>query len=360
MRVLMLYHYIDIPESHVISKLHSTGFQLKILCHPKSPNQDKLSKLGIEPVHFAFKSRFSVSAVKKINSLVSDFKPQIIHAFSGRAISNSVILSYFLKNRPKLLAYRGAVGEISRLDPANWFTFLNSKVDMICCVSKDIEKGLLKSGIPAGRLCTIYKGHDPAWYNSNSSVTREELNIPKNAFIIGCIANFRKNKGADLLVEAVKNLSTSLPEVKLIFIGKDKKNSIKKISSATEVKDKVIFLGFQEKPTTYLSLFDVFVMPSRKSEGLPKSVIEAMACKVPCIVSNVGGMPELIRDQIDGIVFKEDNSKELSNAILKLAANSDLRKQFAESAFDRILNNFGIDATLNATINLYNLMISNI
>ena len=351
----MLYHYIDTPEAHIICRLKEAGLNLKILCHPESTNLDIVEACGIEPIKFAFPNRVSLSATRKILSLVKSFEPQIIHAYSGKAISNSVIASYFMSDRPKIIAYRGAIGNISKFDPSYWTTFLNSKVDKITCVSKYIEQGMLESGIPANRVCTIYKGHDPNWYKANNPKSKKDLDIPEDAFVVGSIANFRRNKGIDLLIDAAKSLSKDLYNLHLVLIGKVHDQSLYKQAEQSGISDRIHFLGFKDNPSEYLPMFDVFVMPSRIREGFAKSVVEAMCCELPCIISNVGGMPELIRDGVDGLIFPEEDSRALAKAILKLAEDPEFRASFGKSGAARIAGEFSVDKTMREIIELYKL-----
>ena len=353
MRILMLYHHIDTPEAHIICRLKEAGLDLKIVCHPDSTNLDIIKACGIEPIKFAFPSRVSLSATKKILSLVKSFKPQIIHAYSGKAISNSVIASYFMSDRPKIIAYRGAIGNISKLDPSYWTTFFSSRVDKIACVSNYIEQGMLESGISADKICTIYKGHDPSWYKVDSPKSKSDLGISEDAFVVGSIANFRRNKGIDLLIKAANSLSKDIPNIHLVLVGKVHDESLFKQAKDSDISDRIYFLGFKDNPAEYLPMLDAFTAPSRVREGLAKSVIEAMLCELPCITSNVGGLPELIRDGIDGIIFPEEDSEALAEAILKLAKDPELRASYGKSAAARISSEFSIDQTVAQTIELY-------
>ncbi|MEZ4754151.1 MAG: glycosyltransferase family 4 protein [Bdellovibrionota bacterium] len=352
----MLYHNLDLPEAHITCGLKAAGFDLQIVCHPDSPHLEILEASGILPIKYAFKSRVSLEAIRKILHLNQSFKPDLIHAFSGKVISNTVLASYFIQSRPKIIAYRGTFGDISKFDPSNWLTFFNPRIDKIVCVAKYIANGFLKVGLNPDKVCTIYKGHDPKWYLAKRPKSRGKLGLPMNAFVIACVANMRKTKGIDILIEAAELLVDKIPNLHLVLVGEVYEASIKQKASQSSLRHNIHFTGYQQYPVDFHNLFDVFVMPSRIRDGLPKSVIEAMCSNLPCIVTDVGGLPELITDRENGLVVPQENPVALSMAIKLLAENKSLRTSYGINAHKSISQKFSVDSSVMAISDLYRLL----
>lgn len=143
----------------------------------------------------------------------------------------------------------------------------------------------------AKKFRTILNGVDLERFGVRSS--REEVRrqlglLPKN-FVVGMVANFRKVKNHICLVRAAACLKDSCPQLRLLFVGmgfpKDTENSeseVRELTRSLQLQDKVIFAGYQETILEILAGFDAFCLPSF-SEGLPVSILEAMASKVPVV-----------------------------------------------------------------------------
>ena len=101
---------------------------------------------------------------------------------------------------------------------------------------------------------------------------------------------------------------------------------------------------------------DIFVMPSTAREGLARSVIEAMAQGVPAIVSDIGGLPEIVRNRKDGFVVKGGDVEALANALDKLVSNEKLLNEFSKSAKERIEKSFNTLTTQEKLLSLYKVL----
>ena len=111
--------------------------------------------------------------------------------------------------------------------------------------------------------------------------------------------------------------------------------------------------GFCDNAPAISAACDAVCLPSYKREGLPRSIIEAMAAGTPPIVTNSGGSPELVENNKSGIVVPIRDSKAISNAIETLYFNKELRITLGENAVDRIKRNFSTEETINKTLETY-------
>ena len=192
---------------------------------------------------------------------------------------------------------------------------------------------------------TIYTGHDIAWYKSPAP-PRTSLGLPDDAFVVGCTAMMRPVKGVDLLIQAVSSLLQELPHLHLLLIGGIKDPVIEKLISTFPDKKRLHLTGYRNDATRLATLCDATVMASKTREGFPKSVIEAMSQGVPAIVSNVGGMPELVGHGSAGIVVTPSNVSELADAIRTLYNDRERGKELGRLGQQRIQDVFNVNTTI--------------
>jgi glycosyltransferase involved in cell wall biosynthesis len=151
----------------------------------------------------------------------------------------------------------------------------------------------------------------------------------------------------------MQKIHKNFKNYKLLFIGKGGLESqLKEEAESLGIMDNVKFLGFRDDVKEIYKILDIFVLPSL-SEGLPLSLLEAVASKVPVIASKVGGIPEIIKDGINGFLIPPKNVPLLSEKIYYLLQNQEIAKQLAQEAYHNYLKNFEISIMVNKYENLF-------
>lgn len=355
MNLLLITTTTDLPEAHLIASLSADhNHRVLLLGNPKPAHAAILTAAGVTIQPLALPSRFSFSAIKQIRAAALAHHPAIAHYFSNRALSNGLLA---LRGLPiRHVAYRGAIGNVSRWDPLSWATYLNPRLDRIICVSRAVEDYLASVGIARSKLRTIYKGHHLAWYDSPrpepSATFTQRLAAHPNATVIGCTANMRPIKGVDVLLTALRQIPRTIP-LHLVLIGELRDKRLPALIEATNAVHPVTVVGYQEDPIPYLHHCNLFVMPSRGREGLPKAVIEAMTQRVVPIVTRVGGMPELVQDSECGLVVEPNSAERLASAITTLATDKARVRTWGERARERIGESFRLEVTVRETMKVY-------
>jgi len=350
MRVLLVAGVGERPEAHLFPALSACGIHVDLLCDTFSPYFDPLKEIGFPMAHLKMKARIDLDAIRYIRSFLTKGHYNIIHAFNGRALSNAMIASMGLSVRR--IGYCGTMGHLNRWDPAAYLAILNPWVDRIVCLSWAVQDYLLSLGVPTDRLVQIYKGHDPAWFTAAPRIALREFGIPDNAMVIGCTANARPIKGVPVLIDAVRRLAPELP-VHLLLVGQNGDQELQALLVDDEARARVHLTGFRMDATALMGACDCFVMPTLKNEGLSKAVIEAMCMGVPCIVSAVGGMVELIENGESGQIVPPGNACLLADAIRRYARDPVLRQIHGRKALERIRLHFSFTAMVDSTIQLY-------
>lgn len=189
---------------------------------------------------------------------------------------------------------------------------------------------------------------------------RDELNLKPDDIIIGNVANLRTPKGHQYLVEAAGIVCNKLPQAKFLLIGEEGDGSIrmmiKEKATSLGVTDRVKLLGFRKDIPELLHLLDIFVLSSI-SEGLPLSVVEAMAAGKPVVVTNVGGLSEVVTDGVDGYIVPPAQPEALADKLLKLAEDKSLREKMGAIGFDNVKVEFSLETMISRYENLYESLI---
>lgn len=204
--------------------------------------------------------------------------------------------------------------------------------------------------IHADKFLPILNGVDVEKFRTDNKRDhiRKEFGILKSHFIIGSVANFRKVKNHTCLIRAAARLQDSHPQIRLFFVGTgfpdDSENSEDEIRESIRVfgmQNKVIMAGYKRNIAEILSAFDLFCLPSF-SEGLPVSILEAMAVGIPVIGSDVKGTAELIKHRENGFLFNSNDDKDLSDKIETIMKNPSFVKLISANAYNYVKTNHDI------------------
>jgi glycosyltransferase involved in cell wall biosynthesis len=354
MRVLVIGTTVDKPEAHILQGLMQRGVHIHFLGTPIPEHEELLRASGASITRHNFAHRFDLTGISLIRKIVRLERIDLVYALSNRGLSCTV-LGLMNWNIP-IATYRGTVGHLSWIDPSSWLTFLNPKVKKIVCVSEAVANYLREIKLPEERIVTIYKGHNVEWYKSTPP-PRSSLNIPDDAFVVGCTAMMRPVKGVDVLIQAVSSLLTELPHLHLLLIGGIKDPAIEKLVESFPDTSRLHLTGYRPDATALATLCDVTVMASKTREGFPKSVIEAMSQGVPAIVTEVGGMPELVGHGSAGVIVPPSNVPALANAIKSLCNDRELARQLGRLGQQRIAEVFNVTTTVEKMHTLFEALI---
>ena len=183
-------------------------------------------------------------------------------------------------------------------------------------------------------------------------------------YVIGTVKTLERKYGIEYLIKAFKILSDKYPELplKLLIVGGGSlETELKNLAKELGIWNKTIFTGkvpFEEVPV-YHNMLSVSVSVSvSESESFGVAVVEAMACGKPVVVSNVGGLPEVVEDGKTGFVVPPKNPEKTAEAIERLVLDKDLRKNMGQAARDRVINLYNWDNCVDRMIKIYDEAIS--
>lgn len=201
--------------------------------------------------------------------------------------------------------------------------FLAKRTNKIIAVSESVKEFSIKNDrIPEDKYEVIYNGVDFDLFSQNENDKNPylmEFNIKPNTFVIGTIGSLSFRKGQKYLVKAFSELSKKYDNLLLIMVGGvDNEPNIKReledMVRTNNLVNKIIFAGSRHDANKIIHIFNLFVSPS-VVEGFGYSVVEAMAAKIPILVSDIPTYKELTKNGKYGLLFQNKNSKDLENKI---------------------------------------------
>jgi len=353
-RSLCITESADRPSIATFVGMHEAGIEVTVVCPEDHPNHTILTDAGVPTVDIRLPTNFNGQGIAALRDELVRGRYHIMHTYNNKAVSNGLRAC---KGLPvKVVCYRGIVGCVGFLDPMSWLRYLNPRIDRIICVADAIRRHFLEMRptflrMPAERPVTIHKGHKLEWYTATPA-DLTQYDIPEGAFVVGCTANYRPRKGIDYLIDAIEALPGDLP-VHLMLVGHMDAEQLTRRIERSPIRDHIHRVGYVTNAPELSAACDVFCLPSIKREGLARSIIEAMVYRVPPVVTDSGGSPELVVDGKSGFVVPPEDAQGLADAIEKLYRDPDLRRRMGEAARERIATAFRNEDTVLKTIALY-------
>ncbi len=331
--VWIVSDYPDLPESHIYAELPSLGIRLTLFHSSKAnPAAVKLvCDAGADCIETEFRNRLDFAASAALRRELRRRPCDVIYATVNKPLA-AVLRATIGFPHVKVVGYRGTIGHLSRWDPASWLTYFHPGLDHVVTVSDAVRRYFTQNlRFPEAKVTRIYKGHDPDWYRGRTTdyVFPEAL---QGRTVVSFAGQIRHVKGVDYLLDAME-LIPAERKVGLLLVGGISEDYLRRRIEKAVAKDpRIVYAGFRKDVTAIVGKTDISVMPTVEREGLAKAVIEAQALGVPAIVTDVGGLPEIVRDGETGLVVPPRNARALADAILALAADPARRRAMGTAA----------------------------
>jgi glycosyltransferase involved in cell wall biosynthesis len=176
---------------------------------------------------------------------------------------------------------------------------------------------------------------------------------PADLPIIGCVSRLVREKSHPVLLRALQLLRKQGIPFHAIMIGDGpERNNLEDLSRHYDLTGCVSWVGTQRNISSWLSRFDIFVLPSAW-EGLPISILEAMAAKLPVVATAVGGTSEAVLTDQTGILVPPGDPERLFHGIYRLILDASLRAKMGQAGYLRVTEHFSINQTINNVLELY-------
>jgi glycosyltransferase involved in cell wall biosynthesis len=326
--------------------LHQKGFDITVVT---SPDADFISKL---PSFIKGRCVPMIRGMSPLKDLVALFrvikhvyrgKFDIVQYNSPKAALLGSLASYFCRVPVRLYLMWG----IYYTGQKGWRRLLMKWVEKVACfcstnISPDSQSNCIFAAderlCPSSKITLVGKGsangidlerYNDLLYLEKTCMIRNECGIPGDATVVGFLGRLTRDKGINELVKAFELISISEPNTYLLMVGPwEAKNQDLEVSVESLIRDckRVRWLGYKEDAERYMSIMDIFVLPSYR-EGFGVVNIEAAAMGLPVVATDVPGARDSVIDGETGLLVPPRNVQELANAIKKLIDDKGIREE---------------------------------
>ena len=229
--------------------------------------------------------------------------------------------------------------------------FLSKFSEKVVAVSSQLRADIIEHDkINEDKVCVIANGIDEGNYNVFVDVEekKKSLGICSDTFVLGCCARLAEQKGHIYLLQAlaeVRNRTKLNWQLLLVGDGPLKKE-LQNAAINLGISDRVSFLGARMDVPELLKVMDVFLLTSIW-EGMPLTILEAMAAGKAIIGTNVGGVPEVLENEVNGLLVPPRDIKAIASAIERMMDSEVFRKKISANAYEKFLEEFSLKHTLD-------------
>jgi glycosyltransferase involved in cell wall biosynthesis len=225
--------------------------------------------------------------------------------------------------------------------------------DCLICVSEEARATYLEAGIPEEKLRVVHNGVALAAPERTRAKMRDFLAIPQHAPVVITIGRLTEQKGHAFLLDAIPAVLEQVPDAIFLWVGEgDLEETLRGQVHASGLQGAVRFLGHRKDVPDLLAAADLFVLPSL-FEGLPLSVLEAMAAGLPVIGTHCCGTSEAVQDGITGRLVAPRDAQSLGAVILELLTQPHLASRWGAAGQQRAACKFSVPRMVSATAAIY-------
>ena len=243
-----------------------------------------------------------------------------------------------------------------------WLDNLTARLaDEIVAISEDTRRSLIRQGICSRKLRVIYNGVSVSEGVNGTAAERARavLGIEGTGPVVGTVARLCPVKGQREFVLAAKQIRNEFPSATFAIIGEDLefggnyRHELERLTRKLGLEGCVRFVGFRRAAARLMHAFDVFVLPSW-IEGLPVTILEAMAASRPVAATAVGGVSELVLDGETGLLFDPRDVQALAQAVEQLLRDPERARRMGTAGRRRVQLHFSHSKMIERTLQLYN------
>lgn len=299
-------------------------------------------------------NKFSFAGIKNLYRIIKENKFDIVHANSGIA---PCMLGKLLNVKLCVEIKHGIFYTDEALKKLGFKTFLKEYikqffVNCFIAISENDKQRLIKFfKIKPNKIEVVYNGLNVKELESNPDV-HNIANDKKDKIVIGTIGRYNYQKAYDVLVKAVEAVVQKEKNVEFWFIGTgEEEEKIKSDVKLKNLQDYIHYVGYTNEIFNYFKQFDIFVLASRY-EGVPYVILEAMYLNKPIVCTRVGGIDNILKDNIHALISEPESHAELANNLLRLITNHDLIMELTGNS-KKLINSFTSEIMAENTSKVY-------
>ncbi len=301
-----------------------------------------LQDTPVQLIDLPFRSKVDWQTIRKLRDVIVSNDIELVNAQSSYDRYLTIFARWYYRLNVRLVHTR-------RQRPRSiggWLqnNFYVRGTDKIVVISDELKQMFVERGFPSNHLHVIYNGTPPEQYKVDASALatlRHRLEINPDDRIIGCVARMKRQ---DQLIAALPHLDSN---IKVLFVGIEP-GSLDHWVAQHQVKNLIIYAGRLNRTETLASycLMNVNVLPS-DMDGFGLVLVEAMAMETPVVGTNYGGIKNVIKDELNGLLYENENPRQLAEKIQRVLEDDSLRTQLIAAGKRTALEDFSIDKTID-------------
>lgn len=378
-RVLRVIARLNVggPALHVAylsSGLAERGYETTLVAGDVAKGEESMAFVaeskGVEIVRLAGLSRSiapfrDLAAAIRLAGVIRRIRPHILHTHTAKAGAVGRLAAVLAGNdRPAIVVhtYHGHVleGYFGRVGTAAFRAierWLAGSTDVLVAVSPQVRDDLVNLGVAPARRFTVVRLGIDLEPRVRTSVDRMELRrrlgIGPERFVVGWFGRMTAVKRTDDLIDALVALRGRGVDACLLLVGdgEDRERLEQRAKDAGVARD-VFSLGYQQDVAGWYAAADAVVLTSA-SEGTPVTIIEALAAGKPVVATNVGGVPDVVRDGIDGFLVSAGDTDAMAARLAEIASDPAVGERLATTGQQRVLTRYAVARLVDNVDRLY-------
>ena len=339
----------------LVTGLESLGHPTWLVAHARGELKRRAQE-GLRFVGFSPRSEFDVQAAWQLGKVLSDVKPDVIHAHDPMAVALTAMalqMPLAPSPAPKVVAARRVDFHLKRHAFSKW---KYRHVDLFVAASRTIAAILETDGIPRDRIIVVHDGVNIGVIDKQEPVdARATFWLPHGAPVVGNVAALAPHKGQRHLVAAAARVVRDVPDARFLIIGEGElQETLEKQIKTLALERHVMLTGFRPDAIGLMKSMDLVAMSS-VTEGLGSAVLEAMACSRAIVSTRAGGLPEVVADGETGLLVPPHDESALAAALVTLLRDSARRTAMGAAGRARVVNEFSVDRMVADTVKAYDM-----
>jgi len=336
-----------------VNGLRAIGQRASLVAHPDGELRRRVAE-GLDLIPLAPRTEMDLSAAWKFSRLIKRLNPDVIHAHDPHGVamaSFALSLGGSAASGPALIASRRVDFHLKGNSLSRW---KHRQVDCFIAASEAIRQILLHDGVEADRAVTVHEGIDVEHVVAAEPVNvHETFWLPHQAPVVGNVAALVPHKGQRYLIEAAHHVVQEIPDARFVILGEGElREPLERQVHEYHLEKHVLLPGFRTDVLGCIKGFDLFVMSS-VTEGLGTSLLDAMACSRPIVATTAGGIPEIVEDDVNGLLVPPRDAKALAGAIVRALRDASLRQRFGAAGLARVKARFTVERMVEQTAAVY-------
>lgn len=324
--------------------MRQRGHRLAFACDPRGELYQRARLQRFPVTSLTFGGTHNLGAWIKLRRLLDQGFPDILNTHSSLDSWVGSLAWRSLRTRPLLVRTRHLSTRVKDNWPTRW---LYQTPDAIITTGQITKELLMEHlGVPAQRIFSIPTGVDLTEFfpQEKSRELLAQVKIPAEAFVFGSVAVLRSWKGHLYLLEAFQKLVADGVRAYLLLVGEGPyRVVIEEKITQLGLENWVRLAGFRDQVAPWFALMDVVALASYANEGVPQSLLQALAMAKPVVGTTVGGIPEVVIEAETGLLVPPRNPQALARALERLQANPNYRRELGGRGRELVVERFSLE-----------------